>query len=158
MIEPDSIAIIDDIPVLYVRKVGKYSEAGVAAWEALADFMDSADHDRSQLRYFGVALDDPGEVEESKLRYDACIASAFRIEPKGEVQLQVLKGGKYAILFHRGSFNTLSETYKNIFEKWLPQTNEKQDKSRGILQEYLNLEYVNSDPSKVQTKIFIPVI
>lgn len=155
MIKP-TIEHVEDIKVLYVRKMGRYAVSGNAAWKDLLDFIDQKGLNRASLRYFGIAYDDPEKVPEQKLRYDACISAPAGVKEKESVHFQTIKGGKNAVFIHAGSFDHLSKTYDKIFNEWLPHSNETVDPSRGIVQEYSHLEA--GDPDKLITKILIPIL
>jgi AraC family transcriptional regulator len=157
-ISPDRIEKIEELDLLFIRKVGEYSETGPEAWENMHAFIQENNLDRSKLRYFGVTHDDPHVTAEDKLRYDACILAPKTVEPKGIVGKQALKGGKYAIFTHNGSYDQLGETYDRIFFKWLPSSKETIDETRPCFAEYFNIEFVKTDQSKLVTKIYIPVL
>lgn len=111
----------------------------------------------SKVQYFGISHDDPHVTNEDKLRYDACILAPKNIQPKGSLGRQILKGGKYAIFTHNGSYDKIDETYDRIFFKWLPDSKENVDENRPCFAEYFNIEFVKTDQSKLITKIYIPL-
>ena len=109
------------------------------------------------MRYFGISHDDPQVTNEDKLRYDAAIFVPQGAKEKGEVSLQTLKGGKYAIFTHRGSYDGLEEVFNRIFLKWLADSKENFDESRSVFCEYFNIEYAKTAPEKLVTKLHIPL-
>lgn len=156
-IAPDKLTKTEDLDLLFIRKVGDYSESGPQAWVNMHAFIDENHLDRTQLRYFGITHDDPHVTTEDKLRYDACILAPKTVQPKGLVGKQVLKGGKYAIFIHNGAYVGIDETYNRIFFKWLPDSQENLDEARPCFAEYFNIEFVKTDPCKLVTKIYIPL-
>lgn len=154
---PDKIDKIEDLDLLFIRKVGEYAESGAQAWMAMHAFIDENHLDRAKLRYFGITHDDPHVTTEDKLRYDACILAPKSIQPKGLVSRQVLKAGKYAIFTHRGSYDQIDKTYDGIFFRWLPDSKENIDEKRSCFAEYFNIEFIKTDQSKLVTKIYIPL-
>ncbi len=158
MIKPDKIEqSLPDLNLLFVRKYGNYTQSPWTAWQAMISFINENHLDRSKMRYFGISHDDPQVTSEEKLRYDAAILVHREAKEKGEIGRQVLKGGKYAIFTHLGSYDGLEETFNRIFLKWLPDSKENFDESRSVFCEYFNMEYVKVDPEKLVTKIYIPL-
>lgn len=158
MIQPDKIEKnIPDINVLFIRRYGNYTKSPWSAWEAMVEFMHENNIDRSAQRYFGIAHDDPKITSEDKLRFDACILAQSGIKEQGEVGHQVIKGGKYAIFIHYGSYDGLDTVFYNIFLKWLANGNESYDDTRFVFCEYFKIEYVKTDPDKLVTQLFIPL-
>lgn len=154
---PDKIVKTEDLDLLFIRKLGEYSESGSQAWLKMHAFIDENHLKKANIRYFGITHDNPDVTSEDKLRYDACILAEKNIEPKGGVGRQILKGGKYVIFTHKGSYDKIEETYDRIFSKWLPESKETIDETRPSFAEYFNIEFIMSDPSKLITKIYIPI-
>lgn len=158
MIKPDKIEkSLPDENVLFVRRYGNYTQSPWSAWQAIIGFINENHLDRSKMRYFGISHDDPQVTSEEKLRYDAAILVSDRVKERGEVGRQVLKGGKYAIFTHHGSYYGLEETFNKIFLKWLPDSKETFDETRAVFCEYFNMEFVNTDPARLITKLYIPL-
>jgi AraC family transcriptional regulator len=158
MIHPDKIEKISDLNLLFVRRCGNYTKTPWAAWQAMGSFIDANQLNRDTLRRFGIAHDDPAVTSEEKLRYDACILAPTSMKEKGEVGRTILKGGKYAIFTHLGGYDGLQETFNRIFLVWLPQSKEQFDETRPPFCEYFKQEYIKTDPTKLVTKIYIPLI
>lgn len=156
MIQPDKIEKTSDLDVLFIRRTGNYKDSASEAWVSLHAFIQTNNLYSSTLRCFGISHDDPRVTSEEKLRYDACIW-APQAQAKGEVGLQTIKGGKYAIFTHYGSYDGLEETFDRIFLKWMPNSKEIFDETRSVFEEYFNLQFVKTDPSKLVTTIYIPL-
>lgn len=158
MIKPDKIEkSLPDLHLLFIRRYGNYTQSPSAAWQSMFNFIKENNLDRSKLRYFGISHDDPQVASEDKLRYDAAILAPKGSKEKGEVGCQVLKGGKYAIFTHHGSYEGLEEAFNRIFLKWLPDSKETFDEAREVFCEYFNMEYVKTDPIKLVTELYIPL-
>lgn len=127
------------------------------AWQAMNDFIHHNQLDRSKIRYFGISHDDPQVTSEDKLRYDAAILAPKGSKEKGEMGHQMLKGGKYAVFTHHGSYDGLADTFNRIFLKWLPESKEVFDESRPIFCEYFHMECIATEPRKLVTELFIPL-
>jgi len=158
MIKPDKIEKnLQDLNLLFVRRYGNYTQTPWLAWQAMIGFINENHLDRSKMRYFGISHDDPQITSEDKLRYDAAILAPQGGKEKGEVGRRVLKGGKYAVFTHHGSYDSLEEAFNRIFLKWLPVSKETLDETRGVFCEYFNMEFVKTDPAKLVTKLYIPL-
>ena len=132
MIKPNRIEkSLPDLNLLFVRECGNYTRSPRAAWQDMIGFIDENHLDRSKIRYFGISRDDPQVTSEDKLRYDAAILAPKDCKEKGKVGYQMLKGGKYAIFTHHGSYDGLEEVFTRIFLQWLPDSKEVFDQMRG---------------------------
>ena len=159
MIHSDKIEKnLPDLNVFFIRKYGNYAKSPWEAWQSMIGFINENHLDRSKMRYFGLSHDDPQVTSENKLRYDAAILAPLGAKEKGEVGCQTLKGGKYAIFTHHGSYEGLETAFNKIFLKWLPDSREKFDESRPVFCEYFHMEYVKTEPDKLVTKLYIPLI
>jgi AraC family transcriptional regulator len=157
MYQPDQITQIADLPVLFIRRTGSYEKTPQETWQALLEFINSKPGDHTQLRYFGIPHDNPSITEEAHMRYDACVSGAHGLKPHGEVGQSVIKGGKYAIFTHKGSYDGLKDAFASIYLKWLPENKARHDASRPPFTEYLEVQYKLTDPSKLITKLYIPL-
>ncbi|MCH9631004.1 MAG: hypothetical protein S4CHLAM37_10160 [Chlamydiia bacterium] len=158
MIQPDTIENVDDLDLYFIREQGDYRKSGVKAWEKLNRYIGEKHLDSKELRYFGISHDDPNITDKENLRYDACIHTSSQNNEEYGLSRQTYKGGKCAIFIHKGSYEGLRETFDQIFLKWLAESKEKCDDSRLVLSEYFNKEYIHTNPDKLITKIFIPLI
>ncbi len=158
MIAPDKIETsLPDLPLLFIRKYGGYTQSSAKAWKLMMSFIKENHWDLSKLRYFGISHDNPEVASEDKLRYDAAILAPEGAREKGEVGRQIVKGGKYAIFTHLGSYEGLGEAFNRVFLKWLPHSKEVFDEARAVFCEYFHMEYAKTDPEKLVTKLYIPL-
>jgi AraC family transcriptional regulator len=70
----------------------------------------------------GVGWDDPKTTPPEKIRYDACITVSESFQPDGEVKVQMLEGGKYAIATQVGPYEQMPQTYRWFIDEWLPKS------------------------------------
>jgi len=68
----------------------------------------------------GVCHDDPDVTPPEKFRYGACLVVGESVRPEGEVGVQEVGGGEYAVATHRGPYQTLAQTYARLYGEWLP--------------------------------------
>ena len=154
MLNPQ-ILNIEPIEVLCVRHTGAYTKCA-PAWEKLMTFAYSNNIVNNNTRVFGIGYDNPHIVEESKLRYDACITKDAHITLEEGITETSINGGKYATFLHKGSYETLCDTYNEIFGVWMI---ENQITLGEILpfEEYLN-DPKTTKPEDLETLIYIPIL
>lgn len=68
----------------------------------------------------GVSYDDPEVTAPEKLRYDAALTVREGVEGEGDVGVQTIGPGEYAVTRHIGPYQRLSETYARLCGEWLP--------------------------------------
>lgn len=158
MIKPSKIENTKDLSVLFIRRYGNYNKSPWEAWMAMSQFLGPYNMDKKQIRCFGVLHDDSRITEETKVRYDACVFIPQKVEAKGEVGKETIKGGKYAVFIHHGSYEELEQVFVSIYMKWLPKSKESYDNTRPPFCEHLHMEYIKTDPKKLVTKIYIPLL
>ena len=153
MLNPQ-ILNIDPIEVLCVRHTGAYTKCA-PAWEKLMTFAYSNNIVNKNTRVFGVGYDNPHIVEESLLRYDACITKNTNIDLEDGINQTIINGGKYATFLHKGSYETLYDTYNEIFSVWIVE-NQITLRETAPFEEYLN-DPKTTKPEDLETLIYIPM-
>lgn len=140
---------------IYSRKIGNYNLTASEAWKSVCEFAFPRQLVNEESEFIGISHDNPKFTEEEKLRYDACITIGNKIETEGEIGLQTIPGGKYAVFLHEGSYETLSETYAYIYGEWI-QTAPDCLSERPCFEKYLN-DPEQTPPEELLTEIFVPV-
>lgn len=111
---------------------------------------------KTDIKVTQIAHDNPSMIEEDNLRYDACLELSDKsIQPEGEVQEKQIHGGKCAVFFHKGSYELLGETYKNIGD-WLVNSGISLG-DEPLVQKYLDLDPRGVDPQELRTLIYLPI-
>ena len=146
---------IEPIKVLSVRHIGAYSKCA-PAWEKLMTFAYSNNLVNKNTKLFGVGYDNPHIVEESKLRYDACITKDIDINLENGICENIINGGKYATFLHKGSYETLCDTYNQIFSIWIVE-NQIILRETAPFEQYLN-DPKTTKPEDLETLIYIPIV
>lgn len=155
VMEPE-IRQLKDQPVLFVRRMGSYNKVSEEAWKVLMKHTFwRMITDRSTM-FIGISHDDPSVTEDSRLRYDACITVKGNPKPKGEVGVQVLKGGKYAVFLHLGPYEKFGESYDLIFSEWLPRSGYRL-RETPCFELYLNKNPKRTKPENLRTEIYVPI-
>ena len=142
------------VRVAFVRHVGPYRECG-AAWEKLCKFAAQQGWFSPDILRIGISHDEPEVTEPNKLRYDACLTVNDQFKATGEIGVQEIPGGQYAIVIHRGPYDTLEETYRRLFREWVP-TSGRELRSFPCFEVYRN-DPSTARPEDLVTDIYIPL-
>ena len=140
--------------VAFVRHVGPYRQVG-HAWGKLAAWAGPRGLFGPDSLAIGVGHDDPDVTPSDKLRYDACITVDGSITPHGEVGVQEVGGGEYAVFTHRGPYETVSQTLARFCGEWLP-TSGRELRSAPCLSIFRNSPE-NTPPEDLLTDIYMPL-
>ena len=112
------IKTIKPMRVAFVRHVGPYDEVGTA-WDKLCTMLGIEGYLGAQCKFIGISYDDPDVTAPEKLRYDACITVDDNFVPTGDIMVQTIGGGEYAVMTHIGPYDKLGETYSKLYGQWL---------------------------------------
>lgn len=140
--------------VIFVRHIGPYTECG-KAWEKLCLWAGPKGFLQPGIEFIGLCYDDPDITPAEKIRYDACITAEGNIETEGEIGVQTVAGGLYAMTTHHGSYSKLSETYAALCGQWVPQ-NGYEIRSLPSLEIYLNSPE-DTPEDELLTDVHIPI-
>lgn len=89
--------------VVYVRSIGAYGgEEMGKAWAKLFEFIKQKKIFSFGMESVGISYDNPEITESEKCRYDACVSIKKKVAPEGEIGVQEIPVGKYAILGIKG--------------------------------------------------------
>jgi AraC family transcriptional regulator len=154
--EPMEVRIecLEPMRVAFVRHVGPYNQVQ-AAWETLCMRLGREGQLGAGARFIGVCYDDPEVTAPDKIRYDACVTVDDDFAAGGDVGVQTLAGGEYAVVTHAGPYDSLGQTYAKFFGQWLPHSG-RELRSRPSLEFYLN-DPDSTDPDDLLTDIYAPL-
>jgi AraC family transcriptional regulator len=141
--------------VAFVRHVGPYSDC-CKAWETLCQFASRHGLFSPQTQMIGIGHDDPDVTSPDKLRYDACLTVGDAFTPTGEIGVQEIPGGLYAVTTHRGPYSGLIDTYRDFYGKWLPNSGQELGTTPGF-ELYRNASDT-TPPEELLTDVFIPLV
>ncbi len=144
-----------DTKVVYVRRTGDYNKSAEQAWQAVCRFAGPKGLMGPHTTFIGISHDDPGITPSDKLRYDACLTVDREVQPEGEVGVQTIAGGRYAVFMHEGPYSELAQTYGQIYRAWLPQSGEKL-RDVSCFEIYLNSPD-QVKPADLRTEIWIGI-
>jgi AraC family transcriptional regulator len=142
--------------VLFVRKTGPYSTAAAEAWSVLMPYVYSRRMISKDAKAIGISHDSPDITPEEKIRYDACITVKDSVKPEGEVGVQAIAGGRYAVFLHKGPYKNFDKTYNYIMAQWYPGSGEK-FRDLPCFEVYLNRDPRRTKPENLRTEIHVPI-
>ena len=105
--------------VAFLRHVGPYGKVS-ATWDRLLTVMGKDGYLGGGTMLIGICHDDPEVTPPAKVRYDACVTVGDDFVPSGDIQVQTVTGGEYAVTTHTGSYDNLGRTYAELLGQWLP--------------------------------------
>jgi AraC family transcriptional regulator len=108
-----------DRRVAFVRHLGPYEGVG-EAWDRLCSWAAEQGLIGPKAQMLGLSYDDPEITPPDKIRYDACMVVPDDVQAEGEIGVQVVAGGEYALMRHRGPYERLGATYAELFGRALP--------------------------------------
>jgi len=111
---------------------------------------------KKDTRMIGIGHDNPQITVEDKIRYDACITIDGEVTPDGELGIQTIQGGLYAVYLHKGSYSGFSASYSAIISEWLPASG-KSLRNAPCREMYLNRDPRRTKPENLRTEIYIPI-
>jgi len=140
--------------VAFMRHVGPYNQAG-KTWERFAMFLGKEGLLGSSPQFIGISHDDPAVTPPDKTRYDACVPVDEKFRASGDIGVQVIPGGDYAMLTHFGPYEKLGESYAKLLGQWLPRSGRRL-RATPCLEIYLNSPE-NTEPEDLVTDIHAPL-
>jgi AraC family transcriptional regulator len=145
----------DAIRVAYLRHVGPYGEVG-AAWSRLFPWAARQGLLGPGTQMLGISYDDPDITPAEKLRYDAAVTVTRPVSPAGEIGVQEIPAGEYAVALHTGPYQCLSDSYAELAGKWLPETG-RELRSAAAVELYLNSPQT-TPAGELKTEIRLPLV
>lgn len=143
--------------VIYIRLTGAYGGlAYCEAWKQLHLYVQQEKIYDGCMEYIGIYHDDPKVTEEGKLRTDICLAVPVPVQPKGEIGVKEIPGGKYLVFRYKGPYSNLGSVYDTIYGHWIPEKGYTIRESCGY-ESYVNDPGVTA-PEEVLTDIYVPVM
>jgi AraC family transcriptional regulator len=146
----------DPLRVAFLRHVGPYSEVG-SVWARLCAALGPRGLLGPDAIMLGASYDDPEITAAEKLRYDACVTVDGNLQPEGDLGIQELRGGDYAMTLHRGPYEDLAQTYAVLLGQWLPERSREPDPSAPCLEFYKN-DPSQVPPEELLTEICVPLL
>lgn len=119
-----SLKEIDSIDVLFTRAVGVADDTELMKiWFKLITVASIPIFMSEKTQRISVFHDCKVTTPLAKFRYDACITRSelpYDFQPEGNVGLQSIPGGLYAVIRHHGSLKEIDTTLRVLYRLWLP--------------------------------------
>jgi AraC family transcriptional regulator len=148
------IKTVEPMRVAFVRHVGPYNEVN-AAWDKLVPLLGKEGLIGGDSLFIGICHDDPEVTPPEKIRYDACVTVDESFAPTGDLGVQTISGGEYAMTTHRGPYQKLGATYTRLLGQWLPRSG-RELSSSPCFEIYLN-DPESTEPGELLTDIYVPL-
>ncbi len=145
---------IEPIRVAFMRHIGPYEECG-KTWAKFCAWAGPRGLFGPNTTVLGISHDDPEVTPPEKIRYDACITVDENFEPEGEVGVQEISGGDYAVIVHHGPYERLIDTYSRICGEWAPRSG-RVLKSGPCFEIYRN-NPEETPPEVLVTDVYVPL-
>jgi AraC family transcriptional regulator len=148
---------IENIPamrVAFMRHTGPYLQVG-STWTKLMSWAGPRGLLGPNCKMIGICHDDPDVTPAEKLRYDACVVVSPQVRAEGEVGVQEIAGGDYAIATHRGPYEGLADAYRRLYGEWLPSSG-REPRSSPTFEIYRNSP-MDTAPENLLTDIYVPL-
>jgi AraC family transcriptional regulator len=148
---------IKNIPprlVAFVRHVGPYATCG-EAWDRLCSYLGHQGWLSGDTLFIGISHDDPDVTPPDRIRYDACVTVDDTFQPHGDIGVQTIPGGDYAVTTHLGAYDRLSQTYSKLLGQWMPRSG-RTLRSAPCFEVYLN-DPKSTEPADLITDVYAPL-
>jgi AraC family transcriptional regulator len=149
-----TIKTIPERRVAFIRHTGPYAECG-QAWSKLCMKLGPEGRLGPSAQFIGLSYDDPDVTPVDKIRYDACVTVGDDFEPEGEIGVQTVGGGTYAVTTHHGPYEEFSKTYAELCGQWIPK-HERTIRAEPCLEVYLN-DPESTPPAELLTDVYLPI-
>lgn len=155
-IKAPKIQKIESKQIIYISLLGEYSSLDFSGtWKKLWQFVKENKLFTAGIEHLCIYYNDPKITASEKLRTDICLVVHKSVEPKGEVGIRQMEGGKYAVFAYQGAYEHLGSVYDTIYGEWLPEGGYKL-RDVPVFEKYLN-NPDNTAPEKLKTEIYLPV-
>jgi len=149
-----TIKQIAPMQVAFMRHVGPYDDVG-RTWERFMMLMGKEGWLGSGSQCIGICHDDPAVTRPDRVRYDACATVDRSFRAEGEIGVQTITGGDYAMMTHFGPYAKLGESYAKLLGQWLPRSGRRL-RSVPCFEIYLNSPE-STEPAELITDIYAPL-
>lgn len=140
--------------VAFMRHTGPYDQVG-ATWGRLCGWAGPRGLLGPQTVFLALCHDDPEVTPPDRIRYDACLTVGDDFQPQGDIGVQTIPEGDYAMTVHEGPYETLKNTYAALCGQWLPTAN-RELRAAPSIEVYLN-DPNATPPQDLRTEVHVPL-
>ena len=125
-------------PIAYLRHIGSPKKVLDSAAQFIAWRKATGLSPIQSSKTYGIPYSDPDQTPEDAFQFDIA-GSVTQAVPENEfgVQNAELPAGRYAVIHHEGSHDTMNDSIYQLFREWLPEQQE-QAGDFPIFFQYLN--------------------
>ncbi|MGN0934556.1 AraC family transcriptional regulator [Falsigemmobacter intermedius] len=155
---PVRVTTLEQQPMLLMPWTGPYSEVE-KGFEKLEEILAAAQVFAPEVEAIvGFYHDDPGTTPPEDQRADlGVLMSEVMAAPEGMTPSD-LKPGRYAVLTHKGGFNSLMKAWCWLYDEWIPGSGEQIDDSRKPFELYADSLEPGVQPDDAEILICVPVL
>lgn len=148
---------LESTRVLFHRALGPYEESGPRAWGFLQEWAERRGLMASMHLALGICHDDPDVTPPQKIRFDAALVSGLAVEAEGEVGIQEIPAGHYAVATFQGGPQELDHeaAWSAFLGEWMPRSPYRLS-LRPSFESYLN-DPALVPPEEVVTELWAPI-
>ncbi len=149
---------IEQLPalsVVFTRVVGPYKQVAHQAWQRLCSWTGPRGLHGPNTLCLGICHDDPDVTPPDRVRYDAAITVSQPVAPEGDIGVQEIPAGRYAVMTHRGPYEKLSQTWGQLCGQWLPGSGHRV-RSAPSFEIYRN-DPNSTPPEDLVTDVHLPI-
>jgi len=107
--------------VAYMRHVGPYGSSSITKmWMRFGALCGEHGLLTPRPTMFGISQDSPKITAPDKCRYDACVEVDDRFQPKDEIGVQTIWGGRYACTRFTGAAADIHDAWMRFIGGWIP--------------------------------------
>lgn len=149
-----TIKHLSPVRVAFMRHTGPYSDAG-KTWDQFMMLLGKDGFLGGGSQFIGICHDDPAVTPPDKVRYDACATVDEKFRATGDIGVQTIAGGDYAVMTHFGPYAALGQSYAQVLGKWLPRSGRRL-RPNPCFEVYLNSPE-STEPEDLVTDIHAPL-
>jgi AraC family transcriptional regulator len=105
--------------VAFLRHLGPYREVG-PTFKRLLEWARARGLMRPETVTLSISYDDPETTPPDRIRCDCCVTVDESFRPEGDIGVQTVEGGDYAVVRHRGPHSELHDVMRWLFGVWFP--------------------------------------
>ncbi len=156
---PWEITTLEAMQLVCARVRGSYDSLAIdTLWEALHDYCDVSGVDCDLTKPIGIIQDDEEITEEHMCTYEACFPLREQVTiTSNEFYIKELPERRYAKFLHKGSYRTLSDTYRWIHGHWLVKE-PYQFSEHPAIEVYVKNELHTSNEAHYETEVYLPIL
>lgn len=152
---PLRIERVPDRQVAFMRHVGPYSQS-LEAWNEIMKLVGPKYISLEYAEFLGIWQDDPVVTPSEKQRYDACLLLETVLDPHGNMGIQMIPGGKFAVTTNVGPMESLEKACAELCGTGIPQQDLRHRQANGFFVYRTNP--ADTEPNEMITDIYLPII